>query len=121
MFRKKERKKITLECGAGFAKAVIMSFNELVLSEVRSNPIEVDRIFTLWVNQFHTELTPLTVGHSYDIVKRPSIAERKKNQKNGGCTKISWLLPLPVFEQRPAAVFGFTIETRRFKGESLHF
>ena len=100
MFRKKERKKITLECGAGFAKAVIMSFNELVLSEVRSNPIEVDRIFTLWVNQFHTELTPLTVGHSYDIVKTPRIA---------------------VFEQRPAAVFGFTIETRRFKGESLHF
>ena len=73
MFRKKERKKITLECGTGFAKAVIMSFNELVVSEVRSNPIEVDRIFTLWVNQFHTELTPLTVGHSYDIIKRPRI------------------------------------------------
>ena len=88
-----------MECHVSFAETVIISFNKLVLSEVGNNLVKVDRIFIFAVNQFHTEIPPLFVGTSYDIVERPRI---------GG------------FEKLPATLFGFHIESHRNKVENPH-
>ena len=90
-----------MECSVGFAETVIISFNEVMVSEVRNNLVEIGRIFNIEVvvNQVHTKLTPLVVGTSNDIVKRPSIG---------------------VFEKLPATPFATSIVTQRNEVESPH-